>query len=230
MNQTTEKIESKEKSLSELMARILKEPFKPLSNSIAELEVESFKSAKKIESIQNDISFLVTQTDENATKLWRTLRKICDEDLTKLTVTLQKHQDTQAQKVTSALDQQSNEFKTVSTDLVVLLTEAIEHRNRIELALSELHTQHNSNFVSSSASQAATAAAMQTALSEILSNRELMSKHQAGAINQLQQINDVLTAHILNTQRKLHLLTAISSGIFFILLVLACYYFWNVKN
>jgi hypothetical protein len=230
MNQTTEKIESKEKSLSELMARLLKEPIKPLSDSIAQLVEISFESEDKIKSIQSAIESLQVEADDNAVKLTKSLKKIRDENLPGLTVALQKHQDTQTQKVTSALDQHSNELKTVSTDLMVLLTEATAHCNRIELALSELHTQHNSDFENSNASQAAAAAAMQTALSEILSNRELMSKHQAGAINQLQQTNDVLAAYIVNTKRKLHLLTAISSGIFFILLVLACYYFWNVIN
>jgi hypothetical protein len=230
MNQTTEKIESKEKSLSELMVRILKEPFKPLSNSIAQLAKASFESEKKIESIQSAIESLTVETDDNATKLRKMLRKICDEDLPELTVVLQKHLDTQTQKVTSAFDQQSNELKTISTDWVALLTEATGHRNKIELALSELHAQHNSDFASSSASQTAAAAAMQTALSEILSNRELMAKHHADASNQLQQLTDVLVAHMANTQSKLRLLIAISSGIFSILLGTACYYFWNIVN
>ncbi len=181
----TAEIQSKEKSLADLMSRILKEPFKPLSESIKKLEGTVLDSEEKLEEIQNSLGVFSDDAEKAKKEITKALRSIRDENLPELASDIQKHLIQNTENITTSIDQYSNYFKSVSENIISCLSEANTHRNKIEHALYELQTQHRSYSERASTSQAAITTATQTALNEMRSNRELMESHQADLVDRL---------------------------------------------
>jgi hypothetical protein len=102
MNSTTD-IKNKEKSLAELMVRILKEPLNPLETSLQELLREFSETSTKL----GDIELKLDVADSEILKINKLLRKVRDEDFPALILELQNE----------VVNRFSNEIKGVSKEI-----------------------------------------------------------------------------------------------------------------
>lgn len=102
MNSTTD-IKNKEKSLAELMVRILKEPLNPLETSLQELLCEFSETSTKL----GDIDLKLDVADSEILKINKLLRKVREEDFPALTLELQNQ----------VVNRFSNEIKGVTKEI-----------------------------------------------------------------------------------------------------------------
>ncbi|ENV1394589.1 hypothetical protein ACPFT2_001889 [Vibrio cholerae] len=102
MNSTTD-IKNKEKSLAELMVRILKEPLNPLETSLQELLSEFSETSTKL----GDIDLKLDVADSEILKINKLLRKVREEDFPALTLELQNE----------VVNRFSNEIKGVTKEI-----------------------------------------------------------------------------------------------------------------
>lgn len=104
----TAEIQNKEKSLAELMARILREPFKPLGDSLKGLTDTLLDTQDRISELGDTASLAVVETENVKKSLAKGLRKISDDDLPQLARTLQEHASAQliakTQEISASLD------------------------------------------------------------------------------------------------------------------------------
>ncbi|EOE0699445.1 hypothetical protein ACJ8WG_004796, partial [Klebsiella pneumoniae] len=80
MNVTSE-IKNKEKTLAELMVKILKEPLDPIKGSVKKLHEEVLDTKDKVEEINDAINAVGANTEEIINPLKRSLRELRDDDL-----------------------------------------------------------------------------------------------------------------------------------------------------
>lgn len=110
MNVTSE-IKNKEKTLAELMVKILKEPLDPLKGSVKKLHEEVLDTKDKVEEINDAINAVGANTVEIINPLKRSLRELQDEDIPGVISKLQDFISTQVeekkQDISTALSQQS---------------------------------------------------------------------------------------------------------------------------
>jgi uncharacterized protein YoxC len=102
MNNTTD-IKNKEKSLAELMVKILKEPLNPLETSLQELLHEFSETSTKL----GDIELKLDAADSEILKINKLLRKVRDEDFPALTLEIQNE----------VVNRFSNEIKGVTKEI-----------------------------------------------------------------------------------------------------------------
>lgn len=139
---TATEIHNKEKTLAELMVKILKEPLNPLEASIKALNGNLADTRGSITEINETLGASAVDA-ENATKsLLQALRKIREEDVPSLLTKLQKHitnQSASDARAVEALLEQSTAVHTSSvssTEAVLLEALAGATRQQEELAQS----------------------------------------------------------------------------------------------
>jgi chromosome segregation ATPase len=110
MNVTSE-IKNKEKTLAELMVKILKEPLDPLKGSVKKLHEEVLDTKDKVEEINDAINAVGANTEEIINPLKRSLRELQDDDIPGVISKLREFISTQVeekkQDISTALSQQS---------------------------------------------------------------------------------------------------------------------------
>ncbi len=110
MNVTSE-IKNKEKTLAELMVKILKEPLDPLKGSVKKLHEEVLDTKDKVEEINDAINGVGANTEEIINPLKRSLRELQDDDIPGVISKLREFISTQVeekkQDISTALSQQS---------------------------------------------------------------------------------------------------------------------------
>ncbi|MEH8203765.1 hypothetical protein Q7I36_20270 [Aeromonas veronii] len=113
MNVTSE-IKNKEKTLAELMVKILKEPLKPLDSSLKKLHEEVLDTKDKVEEITDAINAVGTNTEEIINPLKRSLRELQDDDIpgtiSKLREFISTQVEEKKQDMSAALSQQSAHY------------------------------------------------------------------------------------------------------------------------
>lgn len=110
MNVTSE-IKNKEKTLAELMVKILKEPLDPLKGAVKKLHEEVLDTKHKVEEINDAINAVGANTEEIINPLKRSLRELQDDDIPGVISKLREFISTQVeekkQDISTALSQQS---------------------------------------------------------------------------------------------------------------------------
>jgi DNA repair exonuclease SbcCD ATPase subunit len=112
MNVTSE-IKNKEKTLAELMVKILKEPLDPLKGSVKKLHEEVLDTKDKVEEI-NDALNAAESTEEIIKPLKKTLRELQEDDIPQAIGALQtfisQQVEEKRQDISSSLSQQSAHY------------------------------------------------------------------------------------------------------------------------
>lgn len=110
MNVTSE-IKNKEKTLAELMVKILKEPLDPLKGAVKKLHEEVLDTKDKVEEINDAINAVGANTEEIINPLKRSLRELQDDDIPGVISKLREFISTQVEEkkkdISTALSQQS---------------------------------------------------------------------------------------------------------------------------
>lgn len=139
---TATEIHNKEKTLAELMVKILKEPLKPLEASIKALNADLVNTLGSITEINDTLGASADDAEKATKSLLQALRKIREEDVPSLLTKLQKHiTDLSASdaRAVEALLEQSTAIHTSSvssTEAVLLEALAGATRQQGELARS----------------------------------------------------------------------------------------------
>lgn len=139
---TTSEIKNKEKSLAELMVKILKEPLNPLEMSLDELKDELFEATSKLAEIDDKISASALDHE----KISKTLRKIRDEDFPSFSADLHQYLankfESEFQKIVNALDNNVSRFdeslNVVADTLIERLDKTVCQQIKLELAIEEI--------------------------------------------------------------------------------------------
>lgn len=107
----TSEIKNKEKTLAELMVKILKEPLDPLKGSVKKLHEEVLDTKDKVEEINDAINAVGAKTEEIINPLKRSLRELQDDDIPGVISKLREFISTQVeekkQDISTALSKQS---------------------------------------------------------------------------------------------------------------------------
>lgn len=139
---TATEIHNKEKTLAELMVKILKEPLKPLEASIKALNADLVNTLGSITEINDTLGASAGDAEKATKSLLQALRKIREEDVPSLLTKLQKHitdQSASDARAVEALFEQSTAIHTSSvssTEAVLLEALAGATRQQGELARS----------------------------------------------------------------------------------------------
>ncbi len=139
---TATEIHNKEKTLAELMVKILKEPLKPLEASIKALNADLVNTLGSITEINDTLGASADDAEKATKSLLQALRKIREEDVPSLLTKLQKHitdQSASDARAVEALLEQSTAIHTSSvssTEAVLLEALAGATRQQGELARS----------------------------------------------------------------------------------------------
>ncbi|RZI31687.1 hypothetical protein [Pseudomonas orientalis] len=139
---TATEIHNKEKTLAELMVKILKEPLKPLEASIKALNADLVNTLGSITEINDTLGASADDAEKATKSLLQALRKIREEDVPSLLTKLQKHitdQSASDARAVEALFEQSTAIHTSSvssTEAVLLEALAGATRQQGELARS----------------------------------------------------------------------------------------------
>ncbi len=139
---TATEIHNKEKTLAELMVKILKEPLKPLEASIKALNADLVNTLGSITEINDTLGASADDAEKATKSLLQALRKIREEDVPSLLTKLQKHitdQNASDARAVEALFEQSTAIHTSSvssTEAVLLEALAGATRQQGELARS----------------------------------------------------------------------------------------------
>ncbi len=139
---TATEIHNKEKTLAELMVKILKEPLKPLEASIKALNADLVNTLGSITEINDTLGASADDAEKATKSLLQALRKIREEDVPSLLTKLQKHitdQSASDARAVEALLEQSTAIHTSSvssTEAVLLEALAEATRQQGELARS----------------------------------------------------------------------------------------------
>ncbi|MCE9980741.1 MULTISPECIES: hypothetical protein [Enterobacteriaceae] len=136
MNVTSE-IKNKEKSLAELMVKILKEPLNPLESSLKKLNTEVLETKDKVEEINDAINAVGANTEEIINPLKRSLRELQDDDIPGVISKLREFISTQVeekkQDISTALSQQSvhydSQLKVATGKLFEKLSDVLGQQN-----------------------------------------------------------------------------------------------------
>ena len=113
MNVTSE-IKNKEKSLAELMVKILKEPLNPLESTLKKINTEVLDTKDKVEEIYDAINAVGANTEEIINPLKKSLRELQDDDvpgaISKLREFISTQVEEKKQNISAALSQQSAHY------------------------------------------------------------------------------------------------------------------------
>ena len=108
MNVTSE-IKNKEKSLAELMVKILKEPLNPLESTLKKINTEVLDTKDKVEEIYDAINAVGANTEEIINPLKKSLRELQDDDvpgaISKLREFISTQVEEKKQNISAALSQ-----------------------------------------------------------------------------------------------------------------------------
>ncbi|HHN8402758.1 hypothetical protein ABMZ77_10265 [Morganella morganii] len=148
MNVTSE-IKSKEKSLAELMVKILKEPLNPLESSLKKLNTEVLETKNKVDEINDAINAVDANTEEIINPLKRSLRELQDDDIPGVISKLREFISTQVeekkQDISAALSQQSanydNQLKAATGEVFEKLSDALGQQNESVQAAIQQYQQ-----------------------------------------------------------------------------------------
>ncbi|WJV59266.1 hypothetical protein PCO84_05615 [Pectobacteriaceae bacterium C111] len=135
MNVTSE-IKNKEKTLAELMVKILKEPLDPLKGSMKKLHEDVLDTKDKVEEI-NDILNAVASTEEIIQPLGKTLRELQDDDIPQAISSLQEfilqQVEEKKQDISISLSQQSahydGQLKNATGEVIEKLSNVLGQQN-----------------------------------------------------------------------------------------------------
>ncbi|MEA9395732.1 hypothetical protein [Lelliottia amnigena] len=135
MNVTSE-IKNKEKTLAELMVKILKEPLDPLKGSVKKLHEEVLDTKDKVEEI-NDALNAAESTEEIIKPLKKTLRELQEDDIPQAIGALQtfisQQVEEKRQDISSSLSQQSvhydGQLKIATGEVIEKLSEVLGQQN-----------------------------------------------------------------------------------------------------
>ncbi|MGI2184667.1 hypothetical protein ACRN9F_20845 [Shewanella oncorhynchi] len=166
---TASEIRNKEKSLIELMVKILKEPLNPLERSLSELKAELDKTGYKLHEVDDNINFSLQENE----KMSKMIRKIKDEDFPSLTSELQqylqKQFESESKKITNSLDNGSKRFDAslneVADAIIEKLTSTVDLQSELKMAIEELRKEFDFKIETLMKLK-------QSVLNEIQSNRE----------------------------------------------------------
>ncbi|MFQ2433355.1 hypothetical protein ACK31N_12760 [Aeromonas caviae] len=136
MNVTSE-IKNKERTLAELMAKILKEPLNPLESSLKKLNTEVLETKDKVEEINDAINAVGANTEEIINPLKRSLRDLQDDDIPGALSTLREFISTlveeKKQDISAALSQQSahydSQLKAATGEVFEKLSDVLGQQN-----------------------------------------------------------------------------------------------------
>lgn len=148
MNVTSE-IKSKEKSLAELMAKILKEPLNPLESSLKKLNTEVLETKNKVDEINDAINAVDANTEEIINPLKRSLRELQDDDIPGVISKLREFISTQVeekkQDISAALSQQSanydSQLKAAAGEVFEKLSDVLGQQNESVQAAIQQYQQ-----------------------------------------------------------------------------------------
>ncbi|MEI7229158.1 hypothetical protein [Pectobacterium carotovorum] len=135
MNVTSE-IKNKEKTLAELMVKILKDPLDPLKGSVEKLHEEVLDTKDKVEEI-NDALNAAESTEEIIKPLKKTLRELQEDDIPQAIGALQtfisQQVEEKKQDISTSLSQQSahydGQLKTATSEVIEKLSEVLGQQN-----------------------------------------------------------------------------------------------------
>lgn len=136
MNVTSE-IKNKERTLAELMAKILKEPLNPLESSLKKLNTEVLETRDKVEEINDAINAVGANTEEIINPLRKSLRDLQDDVIPRAISTLREFISTlveeKKQDISAALSQQSahydNQLKAATGEVFEKLSDVLGQQN-----------------------------------------------------------------------------------------------------
>lgn len=136
MNVTSE-IKNKEKTLAELMVKILKEPLNPLKSSLKKLDLDVLDTKDRVEGINDAINAVGTNTEEIINRLQRLLRQLQDDNIPEAISKLREFISTQVeekkQDIGVALSQQSahydSQLKAVTGEVFEKLSDVLGQQN-----------------------------------------------------------------------------------------------------
>lgn len=148
MNVTSE-IKNKEKSLAELMVKILKEPLNPLESSLKKLNAEVLETKEKVEEINDAINAVGANTVEIVNPLKRTLRELQDDDIpgaiSKLREFISTQVEEKKQDISAALIQKSarydSQLKAATDKVFEKLSDVLGQQNESVQAVIQQYQQ-----------------------------------------------------------------------------------------
>lgn len=199
----------KEKDLAELMVRILKEPLRPLDESVKDLERELFDIKAEIELVSGTVADCLTHSNnaakrsKDASELLGTLRNEQAEWVSTLQASLAEHAQIQAQTIDARL---SESLKAV----------AQSERRVLDAVASVCEAQLSAAHILAAMKGAAehTQALMAENLQAGQVLRDSLTSGQAEIIGALNKHVEALNAQLDQGQAKLRRLT-ITTGVFF---------------
>ena len=225
---TATEIHNKEKTLAELMVKILKEPLNPLEASIKALNGDLADTRDSITEINDTLGASADDAEKATKSLLQALRKIREEDVPSLLTKLQKHitdQSVSDANAVEALLEQSTAVHTSSvssSEAVLLEALAGATRQQGELAQSiealrphiessaaevsrQLSSSHSSNVTDLKAAVVGVGiriAEQQQASQEILlAGLEALGREdQAAKVEQAEVVEKVLKEFLLNRE------------------------------
>lgn len=132
----TNEIKNKEKTLTELMVKILKDPLDPLKGSIKKLHEYVLDTKDKVEEI-NDILNTAASTEDIIKPLGKTLRELQDDDIPQAISSLQKfilqQVEEKKQDISTSLSQQSahydGQLKNATGEVIEKLSNVLGQQN-----------------------------------------------------------------------------------------------------
>lgn len=148
MNVTSE-IRNKEKSLAELMVKILKEPLNPLESSLKKLNAEVLETKDKVEEINDAINAVGTNTEEIINPLKKSLRALQDDDIpgaiSKLREFISTQVEEKKQDISTVLSQQSahydSQLKAATGEVFEKLSDVLGQQNESVQATIQQYQQ-----------------------------------------------------------------------------------------
>jgi len=148
MNVTSE-IKNKEKSLADLMVKILKEPLNPLESSLKKLNAEFLETKDKVEEINDAINAVGANTEEIINPLKRSLRELQDDDIpgaiSKLREFISTQVEEKKQDISAALSQQSahydSQLKAATGEVFEKLSDVLGQQNESVQAAIQQYQQ-----------------------------------------------------------------------------------------
>ncbi len=225
---TATEIHNKEKTLAELMVKILKEPLNPLEASIKALNGDLADTRDSITEINDTLGASADDAEKATKSLLLALRKIREEDVPSLLTKLQKHITDQSASDARAVEALLEQFTAVHTSSVssseAVLLEALAGatRQQGELAQSiealrphiessaaevsrQLSSSHSSNVTDLKAAVVGVGiriAEQQQASQEILlAGLEALGREdQAAKVKQAEVVEKVLKEFLLNRE------------------------------
>ncbi|MCS3430234.1 hypothetical protein [Klebsiella sp. BIGb0407] len=145
MNVNSE-IKNKEKSLAELMVKILKEPLNPLESSLKKLNTDVLDTKDKVEEINDAINTIGANTEEIINPLKRSLRELQDDDIPGVISKLREFISTQVeekkQDISAVLSQQSahydSQLKAATGEVFEKLSDVLGQQNEsVQVAIQQ---------------------------------------------------------------------------------------------